>query len=80
MNSLYDVLVNDYKYVAQFCLFLASGCFPLTGLIFFFLLLQVVLSCIDGGPAARAGIQEGDELLEINGILLIINLSFSSGH
>ncbi|KAK6941858.1 Tail specific protease [Dillenia turbinata] len=27
----------------------------------------VVLSCIDGSPAARAGIQEGDELIEING-------------
>ncbi|KAK6941859.1 Tail specific protease [Dillenia turbinata] len=27
----------------------------------------VVLSCIDGSPAALAGIQEGDELIEING-------------
>ncbi|OMO70233.1 hypothetical protein COLO4_28683 [Corchorus olitorius] len=27
----------------------------------------VVLSCIDGSPAARAGIHEGDELIEING-------------
>ncbi|XP_021283252.1 carboxyl-terminal-processing peptidase 3, chloroplastic isoform X1 [Herrania umbratica] len=27
----------------------------------------VVLSCVDGSPAARAGIQEGDELIEING-------------
>ncbi|KAK7278879.1 hypothetical protein RJT34_23918 [Clitoria ternatea] len=27
----------------------------------------VVLSCIDGGPAARAGIHQGDELVEING-------------
>ncbi|CAN0909971.1 Carboxyl-terminal-processing peptidase 3, chloroplastic [Linum grandiflorum] len=27
----------------------------------------VVLSCIEGGPAARAGIQEGDELIEIDG-------------
>ncbi|XP_048226114.1 carboxyl-terminal-processing peptidase 3, chloroplastic isoform X2 [Ricinus communis] len=27
----------------------------------------VVLSCIDGSPAARAGIHEGDELVEING-------------
>ncbi|XP_021283253.1 carboxyl-terminal-processing peptidase 3, chloroplastic isoform X2 [Herrania umbratica] len=28
---------------------------------------KVVLSCVDGSPAARAGIQEGDELIEING-------------
>ncbi|KAK7817065.1 carboxyl-terminal-processing peptidase 3 [Quercus suber] len=27
----------------------------------------VVLSCVDGSPAARAGIHEGDELIEING-------------
>ncbi|WRX23101.1 Tail specific protease - like 2 [Theobroma cacao] len=27
----------------------------------------VVLSCVEGSPAARAGIQEGDELIEING-------------
>lgn len=27
----------------------------------------VVLSCIDGSPAARAGIHQGDELIEING-------------
>ncbi|KAG0457640.1 hypothetical protein HPP92_022797 [Vanilla planifolia] len=27
----------------------------------------IVLSCIEGSPAARAGIQEGDELLEIDG-------------
>ncbi|XP_054814323.1 carboxyl-terminal-processing peptidase 3, chloroplastic isoform X2 [Prosopis cineraria] len=27
----------------------------------------VVLSCIEGGPAARAGIHQGDELVEING-------------
>ncbi|KAJ6363368.1 hypothetical protein OIU78_003527 [Salix suchowensis] len=27
----------------------------------------VVLSCVKGGPAARAGIHEGDELIEING-------------
>ncbi|XP_027363339.1 carboxyl-terminal-processing peptidase 3, chloroplastic isoform X2 [Abrus precatorius] len=27
----------------------------------------VVLSCIDGSPAARAGIHQGDELVEING-------------
>lgn len=30
---------------------------------------QVVLSCIDGSPAARAGIHEGDELVEIDGRL-----------
>ncbi|XP_077214664.1 peptidase S41 family protein [Tasmannia lanceolata] len=30
----------------------------------------VVLSCIDGSPAARAGIQEGDELIEIDGEML----------
>lgn len=29
--------------------------------------LQVVLSCIEGSPAARAGIHQGDELVEING-------------
>jgi len=28
---------------------------------------QIVLSCIDGSPAARAGIHQGDELIEING-------------
>ncbi|GMP97302.1 hypothetical protein CsSME_00045612 [Camellia sinensis var. sinensis] len=27
----------------------------------------VVMSCVDGSPAARAGIHEGDELVEING-------------
>ncbi|XP_041024178.1 carboxyl-terminal-processing peptidase 3, chloroplastic [Juglans microcarpa x Juglans regia] len=27
----------------------------------------VVLSCVDGSPAARAGIHEGEELIEING-------------
>ncbi|WVY98702.1 hypothetical protein V8G54_030853 [Vigna mungo] len=27
----------------------------------------IVLSCIDGSPAARAGIHQGDELIEING-------------
>ncbi|CAN1255580.1 Carboxyl-terminal-processing peptidase 3, chloroplastic [Linum perenne] len=27
----------------------------------------VVLSCIEGGPAARAGVREGDELIEIDG-------------
>lgn len=29
------------------------------------------MSCIEGGPAARAGIREGDELLEIDGIRLV---------
>ncbi|XP_057424387.1 carboxyl-terminal-processing peptidase 3, chloroplastic isoform X2 [Lotus japonicus] len=28
---------------------------------------KVVLSCIEGSPAARAGIHQGDELVEING-------------
>ncbi|KAJ6825883.1 carboxyl-terminal-processing protease [Iris pallida] len=28
----------------------------------------VVLSCVDGSPAARAGIHEGDELVEIDGV------------
>ena len=32
------------------------------------LILQFVMSCIEGSPAARAGIHQGDELLEINGI------------
>ncbi|KAB2608183.1 C-terminal processing peptidase [Pyrus ussuriensis x Pyrus communis] len=27
----------------------------------------VVLSCVEGGPAARAGLHQGDELVEING-------------
>uniref|UniRef100_A0A5B7BFJ4 C-terminal processing peptidase n=1 Tax=Davidia involucrata TaxID=16924 RepID=A0A5B7BFJ4_DAVIN len=27
----------------------------------------VILSCVEGSPAARAGIHEGDELIEING-------------
>ncbi|KAK4767248.1 hypothetical protein SAY86_014998 [Trapa natans] len=30
-------------------------------------ILQVVMSCVDGSPAARAGIREGDELVEIDG-------------
>jgi len=38
-------------------------------IISFLLTLQVVLSCVEGSPAARAGIHEGDELIEINGIL-----------
>lgn len=29
---------------------------------------QVVTSCVENGPAARAGIHEGDELIEINGM------------
>jgi C-terminal processing protease CtpA/Prc len=33
------------------------------------LTLQVVLSCVEGSPAERAGIHDGDELMEINGIL-----------
>ncbi|CAI0377086.1 unnamed protein product [Linum tenue] len=32
----------------------------------------VVLSCIEGGPAARAGVQEGDQLIEIDGIPAIL--------
>ncbi|KAK1282906.1 hypothetical protein QJS10_CPB22g01399 [Acorus calamus] len=28
---------------------------------------KVVMSCVDGSPAARAGIHEGDELIEIDG-------------
>lgn len=34
-------------------------------------LFQVVLSCVEGSPAARAGIHVGDELVEINGMILI---------
>ena len=33
--------------------------------------MQVVLSCVEGSPAARAGIHEGDELIEINGTYVI---------
>lgn len=29
---------------------------------------QVVMSCLEGSPADRAGIHEGDELMEINGM------------
>lgn len=43
--------------------------------MFSLLTLQVVLSCVKGSPAARAGIHEGDELIEINGILLV-NISY----
>jgi len=50
----------------------AVAVFPLTKLMFSLLTLQVVLSCVKGSPAARAGIHEGDELIEINGILLLI--------
>lgn len=32
-------------------------------------MLQVVLSPIEGGPAARAGILSGDELVQIDGNL-----------
>ncbi|KAG9134975.1 hypothetical protein Leryth_001264 [Lithospermum erythrorhizon] len=44
-------------------------------------LFQVVSSCVDNGPAARAGIHEGDELVEINGhfIILSLNDNLSSG-
>jgi len=31
-------------------------------------LFQLVMYCIQGGPADRAGIHEGDELVEIDGI------------
>lgn len=37
-------------------------------------LFQVVLSCVEGSPAARAGIHVGDELVEINGMILIWDL------
>lgn len=36
-----------------------------------FNLVQVVLSCVEGSPAARAGIHDGDELIEINGMHVI---------
>lgn len=29
-------------------------------------IIQVVVSCVEGSPADRAGIHEGDELMEIN--------------
>ena len=37
--------------------------------------MQVVLSSVDDSPAARAGIQDRDELVEINGALLLIHLT-----
>jgi len=55
----------------------AVAVFPLTKLMFSLLTLQVVLSCVKGSPAARAGIHEGDELIEINGIFLV-NISYFS--
>lgn len=33
------------------------------------------MSCIEGSPAARADIHAGDELIEINGMLLRIILT-----
>lgn len=39
----------------------------------FLLKFQVVLSCVEGSPAARAGIHEGDELVEINGTFFLLN-------
>lgn len=33
------------------------------------MILQVVLSCVEGSPADRAGVREGDELVEIDGKL-----------
>ncbi|KAJ6699946.1 CARBOXYL-TERMINAL-PROCESSING PEPTIDASE 3 CHLOROPLASTIC [Salix purpurea] len=38
----------------------------------------VVLSCVKGGPAARAGIHEGDELIEINGERLDVHSAMES--
>lgn len=35
-------------------------------------LFQLVMDCIQGGPADRAGIHEGDELVEIDGIYFFI--------
>jgi C-terminal processing protease CtpA/Prc len=32
----------------------------------------VVMSCVEGSPADRAGIHEGEELVEINGTLVLI--------
>lgn len=37
--------------------------------------MQVVLSSVEGSPAARAGIHDGDELLEINGTSLVKHLT-----
>jgi C-terminal processing protease CtpA/Prc len=34
----------------------------------------LIMDCIEGGPADRAGIGEGDELVEIDGILLALPL------
>lgn len=41
------------------------------------ILAQVVLSCIEGGPADRAGIREGDELIEIDSKFKIEQFPFS---
>lgn len=38
----------------------------------------MVLSCVEGSPAARAGIHEGDELVEINGKSRFKHLAFLS--
>lgn len=35
-------------------------------------LCQVVVSCVEGSPADRAGIQAGDELVEIDGKCLCV--------
>lgn len=36
------------------------------------------MSCVEGSPAARAGIHEGDQLVEINGKPQIKYLAFLS--
>ena len=39
-------------------------------------LFQLVMDCIQGGPADRAGIHEGDELVEIDGIYFFVLFIF----
>ncbi|KAJ0745988.1 putative processing peptidase [Helianthus annuus] len=39
----------------------------------------VVLSCVEGSPADRAGIHVGDELVEINGIIIAVTSNPHSG-
>lgn len=39
-------------------------------------MLQVVLSCVEGSPADRAGIHEGDEIIEIDGKFIYVHMDY----